>query len=236
MSVKIIEVPNIGAVSFQKRRGTRSIRLKIAPSGKIVVTMPYLVPYHAAVKFVEKHAEWVNEEQDKHTDLLPEGHLVGRIHKVRYIYDALAVTPKTRITATQIIIKHRESYESEQVQAAAFKAATRALKAEAKQFLPKRLRDIAYAEDYEFNGISLKQMRGRWGSCNQDKHITLNIFLMELPVELIDYVILHELAHTRALHHGPEFWQEFEAHLPGAKLLRRKIRQYQPTVPAKRMA
>jgi len=236
MAVKVIDVPNIGSVSFQKRRGAKSIRLKVGLNGRVIVTQPFFVPYRTAINFVQKHTDWIVSEQQSRQVLLQDGLLIGRTHILRFEYDPYAVPAKSRVGAAKITIKHKLPSEDESVQKVAQKAAIRALKQQAEHFLPKRLKDIASAEGYDYNGLSLKQMRGRWGSCNQDKHITLNVFLMELPTELIDYVILHELAHTRALHHGPDFWSEFEAHLPNAKALRKQMKHYHPAVPAKRMS
>lgn len=234
MAVKIIDVENIGSVSFQKRRGARSIRLKVGLNGRVVVTQPFFVPYRTAISFVQKHAEWIVSEQQNRHVLLHDGLLVGRTHILRFEYDPYAIPAKARVGAAKITVRHKTPSEDETVQSVARKAAIRALKQQAEHFLPKRLHDIAEAEGYDYSGCRLKQMTGRWGSCDQKKHITLNIFLMELPTELIDYVILHELAHTRALHHGPDFWKEFEAHLPDAKARRKLMKQYQPAVPAKR--
>lgn len=236
MAVKVIDVPNIGSVSFQKRRGARSIRLKIGLNGRVVVTQPFFVPYRTAINFVQKHADWIISEQQTRSVQLHDGLLVGRTHILRFEYDPHATQAKSRVGAAKITVRHRLPSEDETVQQVAQKAAIRALKQQAAHFLPKRLKDIAAAEGYDYSGCSLKQLTGRWGSCDQNKHITLNIFLMELPTELIDYVILHELAHTRALHHGPDFWKEFEAHLPDAKVRRKLMKQYHPAVPAKRVS
>lgn len=236
MSVKIIDVPDIGSVSFQKRRGARSIRLKVGLNGKVVVTQPFFLPYRTAVSFVQKHTDWIVEEQQNRQVQLHDGLLVGRTHIVRFEYDPAAVPAKVRVGAARITVKHKLPSNDEAVQTVAQRGAIRALKQQAEHFLPKRLADVAAAEGYEYAGCSLKQMTGRWGSCDQNKHITLNVFLMELPTELIDYVILHELAHTRALHHGPDFWKEFEAHLPDAKARRKQMKLYHPAVPAKRVS
>jgi len=53
---------------------------------------------------------------------------------------------------------------------------------------------------------------------------------MQLPWELIDYVILHELTHTEYMHHGPDFWQALEKVRPQAKQFRREIRKFRPTI------
>ena len=53
---------------------------------------------------------------------------------------------------------------------------------------------------------------------------------MQLPWALIDYVLLHELSHTKALHHGPDFWKVFEAVLPGAKQRRKELKDFKPAI------
>lgn len=232
MAAKVIHLAGIGEVTFYKRRGAKSVRLKVDERGKVSVTMPGFMTYKLAEQFVYKHEDWLELERSKHAVLLADGLRVGRVHILRFVYNASINEPAGRVTASQIVVKFSTDIHDPEVQASAKAAATRALRREAQHFLPKRLMDIAAAEKYDYNGISIKQLRGRWGSCDQSKHITLNLYLMQLPVECIDYVILHELAHTRALHHGPDFWQELEAHLPNARAMKKTMKQYQPTVPA----
>lgn len=234
MAQRLMHVDGVGEVTFQKRRGARSIRLKVDLHGKPVVTLPYFVPYMTAARFVSKHEAWIAEESAKRTVPLEDGMSVGRAHTLRAVHDSACETPRTRVTASEVIVRHAADWQHMDTQAAARKACLRALKQEAAIFLPKRVTAIAAAHDYTFRDVVVKQMRGRWGSCSQDKRITLNIFLMQLPVPMIDYVILHELAHTRAMHHGPDFWKEMERVLPNARALRKEMKAYEPNIPALR--
>ena len=234
MATKTIQLKDIGEVALHKRNGAKSIRLKVDERGKVTVTMPTYMPYIFAEQFVYKHREWLDTERSRRSVVLSDGLRVGRVHILRFVKDASAKQPIARVTASQVIVKFAGEIHDEEVQTAAKNAATRALRREALRFLPKRLADIAMVEGYDYNGVSIKQLRGRWGSCDQTKHITLNLYLMQLPIECIDYVIYHELAHTRALHHGPDFWTELEQHLPNARAMKAQMKQYQPTVPAAR--
>ena len=76
--------------------------------------------------------------------------------------------------------------------------------------------------------MAVKRLKSRWGSCDQHTNIILNIFLMQLPWECIDYVLLHELTHTNVLHHGPDFWLAMTQVLPNVTQLRKAMRDYQP--------
>jgi predicted metal-dependent hydrolase len=55
---------------------------------------------------------------------------------------------------------------------------------------------------------------------------------MQLPWHLIDYVLLHELTHTKVMRHGAPFWEELERHAPTAKLLRKEINTHRPLLTA----
>lgn len=101
------------------------------------------------------------------------------------------------------------------------------LRQQAKKYLPERLQILA--QQYGFTCISLKinKSKGRWGSCSVKKSINLSLFLMILPTHLIDYVILHELCHTKVMNHGPEFWKLMDEVTAGqARALRKELKSY----------
>ena len=88
------------------------------------------------------------------------------------------------------------------------------LRAEAKAYLPVRLRQLADTYGFEYNSVRIKHNVSNWGSCSSKKNINLNLNLMRLPEDLRDYVMLHELCHLRHLDHGPEFHALLEGICP----------------------
>lgn len=237
MASKTLDIPEIGKVTVTKRRNARSLRIKLTADGAVQATIPTYIPYMAAKTYILSHKQWINEEREKRTRLLKDGQKIGRLHTLSFVHDENHATPKARVASSRVIVRHSGRADSTDVQQAAKRAAIRALKLQARHFLPKRLRDIANREGYSYSKVTIKQLKSRWGSCNQHQEITLNIFLMELPIELIDYVILHELAHTRHLHHGRAFWDEMNEHTDNqAKELRKQMKQFQPTIPARSVA
>ena len=87
-----------------------------------------------------------------------------------------------------------------------FKVVTEALRKQAKAFLPSRLHELAAAHGFNYTRVGINSARTRWGSCSGRGHINLSLYLMILPQRLSDYVLLHELCHTREMNHGPRFW------------------------------
>jgi predicted metal-dependent hydrolase len=99
-------------------------------------------------------------------------------------------------------------------------------RARAATMLTARIEQLAREHGFRYNRVFIKNQRTLWGSCSTMNNINLNASLVRLPQELQDYVILHELVHTRIKNHGAEFWGRLGVILPRAKSLRRKLRQY----------
>ena len=72
----------------------------------------------------------------------------------------------------------------------------------------------------------MKNQRTLWGSCSHRNNINLNVNLLRLPEELRDYVILHELVHTRHKNHSRAFWRDLDRFVGDAKGLQRHLRQF----------
>ncbi len=97
---------------------------------------------------------------------------------------------------------------------------------DAKKVLVKRLEEIAKRHGYRYNRVSIRNQKTRWGSCSSQNNISLNMKLTQLPNELRDFIILHELVHTTVKNHGNEFWSEIMKAEPRAEQLARQVKQY----------
>ncbi len=235
MAVRDITIEGIGPIKLIKSSASKSIRLSITSSGTVRVSLPRWTPYAAAAAFAHQHQDWIRAELAKHSlPVFSTGQKVGKLHHIDFVRIIGAETASSRVTATKIIVKYHagELPTDEAVQARTHKAVLRALKKEAEQLLPPRVRRLADEHGFSFRGISAKQLKRRWGSCDSHRDIVFNLFLMELPWDLIDYVILHELTHTEHLHHGSAFWARLRQVCPTALDLKRQIKSYQPIIQA----
>jgi predicted metal-dependent hydrolase len=82
-----------------------------------------------------------------------------------------------------------------------------ALRHEAKRVLPGRLFALSKQFGFTYSSVKIKNSKSRWGSCSTKGNINLSLSLMLLPSHLSDYVLLHELCHTKEMNHSERFWQ-----------------------------
>ncbi|MEE1008534.1 MAG: SprT family zinc-dependent metalloprotease [Agathobacter sp.] len=77
-------------------------------------------------------------------------------------------------------------------------------------------------------GFTIKKMKTRWGSCNVNSHhLNFNLALAKVPLECVEYVVVHELTHLLEPSHNARFWSLMEYYLKGSKMLRKKLNEYQ---------
>lgn len=218
-------------VTVYKRKVNRSLRLSIAPNGEIRVSIPSWAPYASGVSFAASRLEWIKSQQRRAPLLIPD-QAIGKAHHLRFVASSSISRPTSRVLANDIRINYPidDITASPSVQKVATTASIRALRAQAEKLLPQRLAILAQSRGYSYRQVAVKQLKSRWGSCDQQGNIVLNLFLMQLPWECIDYVLIHELVHTKVLRHGSDFWQAMEHELPNVVQLRQLIRGYQPVL------
>lgn len=230
MAVKQIDVGGIGLVSFYKRRGARSIRISITHQGQVRVSLPLWAPYSAGVAFAESRKEWIIAERPE-TKLMGQGYRLGKAHHITFL-PGTGATVTTRVSGNEarVMLPSGVRWDDPRSQEAAASVGTRVLKKESRMLLPRRLELLATQYGFTYKSVTIKQLSGRWGSCSEQKDIILNCFLMQLPWELIDYVILHELTHTRVMAHGPVFWEEMSKVTQNLKQHRTQIKKHKPVL------
>lgn len=97
----------------------------------------------------------------------------------------------------------------------------------ARKVLCRRIGELAQLHNFVYNRISIRKQKTRWGSCSSKDNINLNMNLLHLPPELMDYVLLHELVHTKVKNHSKDFWDELDTVVPNARIIDRKLKDYQ---------
>ena len=231
MSVKTVDIPRVGMVSLYKRKGSKTMRLSISHDGKIKLSMPRWAPYSSGIQFVISNYKWISEHKNSDKILLEQGLRIGKAHVLNFVNtDENKISSRIKLNEILVKVPNDIYFSSKEVQRTAHSASIRCLKKESEQLIPKRLEFFANKYNFAYSDVKIKQLKSRWGSCNNLQQITFSLYLIQLPWELIDYVILHELTHTKVLAHGPIFWNELKKYIPDAKELKKQVNQYKPII------
>lgn len=230
MAFKEFPLNEAQTVVIYKHRSSRSLRLSVTATGQIRVTIPKWMAYRAGLAFARSRQAWITAHGQP-VSLLQDGQTIGKAHHLLFVSDQNLIKATSRVTMSEVIIRYPATMTpvDPAVQKVATAASNRAIRKQAETLLPQRLQTLATQHDLHYKSVAVRQLKSRWGSCDQSGHIILNIYLLQLPWELIDYVLLHELTHTRILKHGPDFWGALETYLPSVKICRKEIKRYQPT-------
>ena len=205
----IVQYDELGKVRYVRNRRAKNLAIRISRNGEVRVTVPGYVSLKRAEAFVFSKGGWIVEkirEQKKQSN----GALVIR-------------------DGDKLIVRDREipvllKGESDSIEEAIW----RILLNEARDYLPGRVEELAREYGLDYSHVKIRRMKSRWGSCTPKNGINLNSWLVMLPDYLSDYVILHELAHTRHRDHGQGFWHYLDSLTGGkSKPLRKELRDQQ---------
>ena len=95
----------------------------------------------------------------------------------------------------------------------------------AKRIFPERTAYFAKRMGVDYGRITIREQKTRWGSCSSKGNLNFNWKLVLLDPELLDYVVVHELAHRREMNHSKNFWKIVEAELPDYREHRRRLKE-----------
>lgn len=222
-----------GEIVLYRSRMATQVRIKVHTNGRLRASLPTLAPTFLVKRLINNSRAEIRlllEEHSKQTLVYEDGMHIGKSHSlvVRPDTASLNVTRK----GNQIIVSlpKDQVLASPRVQAEVRDVVASALRREAKSYLPRRLKFLSDKSGLRYEKVRFSHARGRWGSCSTSGTISLNIALMKLPFELIDYVLIHELSHTEHMNHSKEFWAMVEESDPSYRVHRRALKNYSPHI------
>lgn len=231
MSQKVEFIPGIGEILLVKRRGSKNIRLSVGVDGRVRVSMPFWSPYQVGINFAKSRKEWLNQNIAKTSGpLIAHGDRIGKSHTLVFTRDDSLRSISSRVSGTTLKVSAPYELSAPNVQKKVRTAAEKVLKQQAGVLLPQKLKWLAAQHGFEYKEVKVRKMTSRWGSCSSHGTITLSYYLIQLPWDLIDYVLVHELVHTQHMNHGKGFWSTFERVMPKARQLRKQMHGFRPAL------
>ena len=213
---------NVNRIIHSKRR---TIALIVERDGSVTVRAPMRVPEKAIREFVERHAKWIEKKRAEMKSLVPESPrryqpgesflYLGQAYLLEIVRDA-----KKTLTLENSFKLAESARENAEV---LFRNWYRK---QARRIIEERVTFHAEKNQLQYGKIRITSARTRWGSCSSKGTLSFSWRLVMTPLEVIDYVVIHELAHTVHHNHSKRFWNLVEKLLPDYKERRKRLRQY----------
>lgn len=228
---QIISDKDFGKIHFVVRRSARNITMRVKEDGLHVTTPPYrsiTALLEAIAPFHERLRNVCSEVKPKPFDL--NFSIEAECFRLKLETSPLKnFTVSMRDETVVIACPAHADFTTDRVQTLVKNAVMRAMRKKAEEYLPPLVQYWSSLFDLPYNKVTISKARSRWGSCSSKRDISLSFYLMLLPAHLMDYVILHELAHTREMNHGPKFWELLNQLTDGKALaLRKELRMHRP--------
>lgn len=213
-------------MDYKIRRSNRSlaIRISINARAEVVVSAPKLIPEFMIRQFVQTQQAWIetNLAKVKKTHLPiknDEIYIFGKKYQVVSNHQAnkigIVVTGQ-QLTVNNLSLKSPAKIKQQLEEF---------LKKTAHKYIATRSAALAGQMGVAYQKITLREQSSRWGSCSSQGNLNFNWRLVHYPPAVIDYVIIHELAHRVEMNHSPKFWALVRQHDPEYQLHKGQLRR-----------
>lgn len=206
------------------RRRVKRARLQLDFDGEVQMVVPYQFRDGDIEQFYRHNQNWIESKRQQF--LLPRHQALG-IAEGQLLLFGQGYDFKFSETATQAI-DHERRLVTGPLDLTQRDTREIWYRSVAKPYLTRRIESLAGEHGFRFNRLFIRGQRTRWGSCSARSNISLNWKLIMAPEYVSDYVILHELVHTRILNHSAAFWRRVEKVAPDYDKAKSWLKRYGP--------
>jgi predicted metal-dependent hydrolase len=207
------------------RSKRRTIGIQIKPDSTLIVRAPKSSKIEDIERVVIKHKEWIRKAKMRamlNIERFPPKQFVGG-----EVFIYLGQEFKLNIIDNQEIalIANDGFYLSKKYQSAARQVLIAWYKYQAKKVISQRVNIYAIKNSLKYSRIGITNASRRWGSCSPKGNLNFSWRLVMAPLEIIDYVVAHELAHLKEKNHSKRFWHRVEEIYPDYLNQRKWLRE-----------
>jgi predicted metal-dependent hydrolase len=199
------------------RSRRRTVALVVERDGTLTVRAPLHMARENIHTFVEAHQGWVEKHRQK---ALEEQSYSNKSYKTGETFLFLGKSYPLTIVASQrssLAFTGKAFYIARSALPEAGEYFVHWYKKQARQILFERVRSMAVTHGLNYQKIRISSARTRWGSCSSSGTLSFTYRLIMAPLEVVDYVILHELVHTQVRNHSRKFWDRLASLMPDYK-------------------
>lgn len=222
-----------GTITIRRSARSSHVKISVAPDGTLRASLPLYAPVFILKRLIKSSRDQLRDMMQKQRPSyeFKNGMQIGKSHTL-VVVPTRALRPTVSREKQRIVVAlpTGRSLHDEDVSGQIRTEMIAALRIQAKSYLPKRLAKLAQELGCTYERVRFSHASGRWGSCSTSGTISLNIALMKLPHELIDYVLVHELSHTKQMNHSQAFWNVVAEGDPRYRLHRKALKMHTPSI------
>lgn len=234
MSSKHIQIGGIGSVRFVKSERAKHVNITVKSFQNVKVSVPVRVSFAEAERVVKDKLSWIRKHQERMGEVEKEVLIFNESMEFSTKHHRLIInkTNSDEVTANisggkiNVFYPKHLDVGHRSVQHFIRRVIEEALRMEAKYYIPAKVKELGIKYGFTHNKVFIKNVKSRWGSCSKKGNLNFSLHIMCLPDELIDYLILHELAHTVEHNHSKKYWAVLDNIYGDAKALDKKLEQY----------
>ncbi len=209
----------------------KRLQLKVMPPGKVEVVVPKRVNLNSVPAFVAQHHHWLQRHLDKMAAVHVDEPLVPEIIHLPAIAEQWQVECHEGVRACVFSLGEMKLKLLASNEQHACSMLQGWLQRRAKQVLPPWLEQVSAEVGLEFNRVTIRAQRTRWGSCSSRKNINLNRALLFLSPAAVRYLLIHELCHTVHMNHSSRYWRLVASLMPEYKQMEAELRHAMAKIP-----
>jgi len=215
------------SVEFVRIRRARRYIVRVRYDGTVRVTIPRGGSRAEGVRFLQTESKWIEQERAR----ILAAHVTpswtdGATMMLR---GALVTLHITETMQGRVTIQFGDRTVTTSRTHGSVRGAIEAdLRMLAHEEIGRRLYELAAEHKLTVSGVTIRNQRSRWGSCSRTGRIALNFRLVQMPVQVSDYVIVHELMHLKEQNHSRRFWRQVEKACPDFRDAERWLRRHGP--------
>jgi predicted metal-dependent hydrolase len=207
------------------RSKRRTIALIIERDGTLTVRAPMRVPQALIQQFIHEKTDWITRTREKLKSIMQTP---ARQYTDGEIFLFLGSSFDFKLARPQrpslqfdsgFTLSRTAQKKGEQV-------FTRWYKERALEIISERVNQYAHQHNFNPKQVKITSAKTRWGSCSPNGTLNFTWRLIMAPLDVIDYVVAHELAHLRVKNHSHKFWQTVESIYPEYKKQRKWLREH----------
>ncbi len=196
------------------RSNRKTLALQVLPNATLVIKAPLFMPQFFIDRFIQKNQDWIK----RNTEIVKQKKVINKTYKdgeefyylgKKYIFKtgnfkAMSFSEGILYMPTFLLFRAKKEIESWYIN-------------QAKKLIKLQLDHYASEMNTSYKGLTFSDTSSKWGSCTHDNRLQFNWRLIMTPLLVINYVIIHELAHTFEKNHSRAFWSKVRLYNPSYK-------------------